>query len=270
MAVRGSLVRRLSLASLILLGIILLYNPALCLAQGSSTAHMIDGVPAYIWYNGCGPTSLGMIIGYWDAHGYPNLIPGNNDWATNQTAIQNVIASPGHVRDYVPTPDRVATVSDPYHTDDSLADFTGCSRDPLDWGASYLSMQPAGLSAYMNYCGYHGAHTGFSSYNSIWYMLTTQIDKGDPVQLMVDSNADGTVDHFITGIGYDTVNGVEEFAAYNTWDFNVHWYPLVPVSVGVPFGAYAISFMTPPPVPEPTLLMPLALLITLWHRKQRP
>jgi hypothetical protein len=275
-----------------LLGIILLRSPAPCFAQlvssgpetslaagsnsgevgegqGSPTAHLINDVPAYIWYNGCGPTSLGMIIGYWDAHGYDNLIPGGNNWATNQTAIQNVIASPGSVRDYSPTPDRVATVADPYHTDDSLADFTDCSRDQLGFGSSYLGMQSSALTNYMAYCGYDGARTGFSSYNSIWYMLTTQIDKGDPVQIMVDSNADGTVDHFITGIGYDYVDGVKEFACYNTWDYNIHWYELAPVGVGVPFGAYAVTYMTPPPVPEPTLLMPLALLVGLWRRNRQ-
>lgn len=288
----GSLARRFGLACLILLGIIALRSPAPCFAQlvssgpdtswsagsnngeagegqGSPTAHLLEGVPAYIWYNGCGPTSLGMMIGYWDAHGYPNLIPGSNDWATNQTVIQNVIASPGHIRDYVPTPDRVATSDDPDHADDSLADFTGCSRDPLAWGSSYLGMQPAGLMNYMTYCGYTGAHADFASYNSIWYVLTHQIDSGKPVQLMVDSNADGTVDHFITGIGYDVVDGVEEFACYNTWDLNIHWYDLKPIAVGVPFGAYAITYMTPPPVPEPTMLMPLTLLAILWRRKRQ-
>ena len=30
---------------------------------------VISGVPAYIWYNGCTPTAVGMIIGYYDTHG---------------------------------------------------------------------------------------------------------------------------------------------------------------------------------------------------------
>jgi hypothetical protein len=33
----------------------------------------ITGVPNYSYYEGCGPTAGGMIIGYWDAHGGPNL-----------------------------------------------------------------------------------------------------------------------------------------------------------------------------------------------------
>ena len=75
---------------------------------------VIPDVPSYLWYNGCGPTAAGMIVGYWDAHGYDNLIPGSNDWAANTQAIKDMIASPGHIRDYASSPDRVATAEDPY------------------------------------------------------------------------------------------------------------------------------------------------------------
>ena len=33
-------------------------------------------VPAYSAYYGSGPTAGMMILAYWDAHGYPDLIPG--------------------------------------------------------------------------------------------------------------------------------------------------------------------------------------------------
>ena len=84
---------------------------------------VINDVPSYEWYHGCGPTAAGMIIGYWDAHGYDNLITagdGTNSWATNQQAVKDMIASAGHIYDYVPTPDRTPTVGDPYHADDSV------------------------------------------------------------------------------------------------------------------------------------------------------
>jgi len=35
----------------------------------------ISGVPAYLWRCGCAPTAAGMVLGYWDGHGYPNF-PG--------------------------------------------------------------------------------------------------------------------------------------------------------------------------------------------------
>jgi len=33
----------------------------------------ISDVPAYEWYLGCSPTAAGMVLGYWDSHGYSNL-----------------------------------------------------------------------------------------------------------------------------------------------------------------------------------------------------
>ena len=61
---------------------------------------VLSDVPGYLWYHGCCPTSGAMIIGYWDAHGYPDLIPGSNDWNTNRNNIKNSIASAGHISDY--------------------------------------------------------------------------------------------------------------------------------------------------------------------------
>ncbi len=34
-------------------------------------------MPAYLWYRGCTPTAGGMIIGYWDGNGYPDLVEGD-------------------------------------------------------------------------------------------------------------------------------------------------------------------------------------------------
>ena len=61
---------------------------------------VLTDVPSYIWHHGCSPTSGMMVFGYWDAHGYPDLIPGSNDWETNQDNIKNSIASEGHINDY--------------------------------------------------------------------------------------------------------------------------------------------------------------------------
>src|SRR5512143_2590875 len=60
------------------------------LAAGPN-ARMVMGVPAYYWLDGCGPTSAGMILGYWDTHGYDWLIPGGA--ATETTAVDEAIAS---------------------------------------------------------------------------------------------------------------------------------------------------------------------------------
>ncbi len=68
------------------------YVAAPSLAPGMTTAAVvIDAVPTYYWRHGCGPTAAGMVIGYYDMHGYPWLIPGDS---TSQTeAVDEAIAS---------------------------------------------------------------------------------------------------------------------------------------------------------------------------------
>ncbi len=37
---------------------------------------LINDVPAFSWCYGCSPTAAGMMMGYYDRHGYPNLYTG--------------------------------------------------------------------------------------------------------------------------------------------------------------------------------------------------
>ncbi len=46
-------------------------NPASSRGSGR-----ISGVPNYPGYRGCSPTAAGMVLGYWDSHGYPNFPNG--------------------------------------------------------------------------------------------------------------------------------------------------------------------------------------------------
>ena len=53
---------------------------------------------AYLWCNGCGPTSAGMVIGYWDGQGFDDLVPGD---ASMQTAeVNQMMSSTGNYDDY--------------------------------------------------------------------------------------------------------------------------------------------------------------------------
>lgn len=54
----------------------------------SSSGHTISGVPNWPWRDGCSPTSAGMVLGYWDTHGYPNF-PSQN------TLIDNLATAMG-------------------------------------------------------------------------------------------------------------------------------------------------------------------------------
>jgi len=227
---------------------------------------VISDVPSYLWYHGCGPTSAGMIIGYWDAHGFGNLIPGSNDWSSNQQAVKDMIASPGHVRDYVPTPDRIPTLEDPYHADDCVADFCLCSRDPLEYGWSGYRAQDEGLAGYAEYCGYVGSTARNVSLNYLWDELVVAIDAAEPCQFLVDTDGNGGTDHFITVIGYDSTPGDRKYACYNTWDHGVHWFAYQHIGIDRPWGIFGGTFFQP--VPEPAMLMPLTLLLGLLRRRR--
>ena len=111
--------------SLCMTSVVLMLS-AVVVGTVSADVVILSDVPSYLWYRGCGPTAQGMVIGYWDAQGYANLIPGSSDWDVNSAGVKDAIASPGHIRDYVPTPDRVETTEDPYHESDCLADFSHC------------------------------------------------------------------------------------------------------------------------------------------------
>src|SRR6056297_638583 len=54
----------------------------------TNTQNVIFNVPSYIHHHGCGPTALGMVIGYWDDNGFPFLVPGD---AIIQTAEVNAM-----------------------------------------------------------------------------------------------------------------------------------------------------------------------------------
>ena len=233
---------------------------------GGANVKTISGVPSYIWYNGCGPTAAGMIVGYWDAHGFGNLIPGTNDWNTNQQAVKDMIASPGHIYDYVPSPDRTPTAEDPYHTSDCVADFNYCSRLPDKYGWSYYSYQDDGLRNYALYRGYAGSTANNVTYSSLWDDFVAAIDNNHPVELLVDTDGNGSTDHFVTAVGYDDTPGAYRYACFDTWYHTIRWESYRGLANGSPWGIHGGTFFNP--VPEPTLLLPACLMILVLRRRK--
>jgi hypothetical protein len=71
-----------------------------------------------------------------------------------------------------------------------------------------------------------------------WNAFKAEIDAGRPIELLVDSNGDGSTDHFIPAFGYDDSTGTKMYAAYNTWDNSLHWYNFGPMTAGTPWGIY--------------------------------
>ncbi|NLF29546.1 MAG: hypothetical protein GX591_01520 [Planctomycetes bacterium] len=210
-------------------------------AGGAGTTVLLGDVPEYFWYRGCGPTSVAMILGFWDILGYPNYFVGD---ASTQTADVNAgIASAGHNADWWPTPDGPP----PYHTDDCIADFFGTSRDPRQAGWSGSGLADDAFMDYAAFVGYSDTHAWNESWGSLtWADLTGEIDAGRPMMFLVDSDGSGATDHFIPIIGYRTDPGLQ-YAAYTTWasDPGVHWFDWQPMAAGDPWGVALATFFHP-------------------------
>jgi len=220
---------------------------------------IISGVPAYLWHHGCGPTAVGMVMGYWDGHGYPDLIPGD---ASAQTAAVDAMiaddsgtplcggATSDHYQDYsCPLdyspdplqPDRSETGG--AHADDCVADFMLTSRSARSnyYGWSWFSDVPGSFIDYVNLAdpGTNPQADNFMYSQFSWQDYKEEIDNGRPVVLLVDTDGDGATDHFVTGIGYDDV--AIEYAIYDTWDAQIHWFAWRQIGVGDTWGIYGVT-----------------------------
>ncbi|MFH2034919.1 MAG: dockerin type I domain-containing protein [Candidatus Zixiibacteriota bacterium] len=225
---------------------------------------VISNVPSYIWHHGCGPTAAGMAIGYWDQF-FPFLVEGD---ATTQTVGANKMMTddseqPGcgypnadHYQDYsCPIdngsnilPDQSEPGSNP-HANNCLGDFMYTSRSSVGnaYGWSWFSHV---YSAFVGYINFVATGMDFTVANYIYDDFTfedykNEINNGRPVVLLVDTDGNGITDHFVTGIGYDDVDGY--YGIYDTWDHNLHWYywhQLSTASWGI-YGVTTLDFGIP-------------------------
>jgi hypothetical protein len=219
---------------------------------------VIDGVPGYLWRHGCGPTAIGMVMGYYDTHGFDALIPGN---ASTQTPeVDQAIASerspgnPGHYEDYsLPLddggtgilPDRSEFPVGDEHPDDSIADFMRTS-----WSASSnyygWSWSVDVIPAFESYASY--ANPDFVSDSKefamndgtlSWAVLAEEIDHNRPMVFLVDSDGDGATDHFVTVVGY-AETPTQQYGCLDTWEpaSEVRWCDFLQMAGGRPWGIY--------------------------------
>jgi hypothetical protein len=244
--------------------------------MASPTAVQISDVPAYYWRHGCGPTALGMVVGYYDIHGYPWLIPGDSSTQTND--VDEAIASQNtpsglsnHYEDYSkpiesgwpPQADRSSTPPGDEHISNSIADFmfTSFASQSNLYGWSWSNHVGPAMVNYVHLkqpaAGITYTDRWWSS--SLWSQYQTEINANRPVVFLVDSDGNGGTDHFITGIGYDEVTGVKLYATWDTWYDTVRWEPFVQMQNGSSWGIYqmttfSISYSNP--VPGFSLLQP--------------
>ena len=229
-------------------------------AQGvtiaSATALVIPGVPAYIWHHGCGPTAAGMVIGYWDGQGFDALVAG--DAHTQTIAVNEMIASdivtPSHYSDYSLPIDSYPNLLDDRselpvgdeHPDNCVADYmhTSQSYHYNYYGWSWFSHVGPAMENYVASVGHPDYYADasnlymFYSPQLTWDNFRAEIDAGRPVVLLVDTDADGNTDHFVTAIGYDLISGTPYYGCLNTWDADIHWFEFAPMAPGQYWGVY--------------------------------
>jgi len=245
-------------------------------SEQGGVQRVISGVPNYLWRHGCGPTALGMVIGYYDRHGYDDLIFGN---ASTQTSnVDQAIASGGnasnpypagserHYEDYASPEDYLTPtiLPDDYigkrtpHADDCIADYMDTSKSTRGnrYGWSWASEIDDAFIGYVNQqnAGYNPTATEYmwSTGALTWQLLTNEINNNRPMGFIVDTDGDGSTDHFVAVVGYDDGNP-RKYGCYDTWYTNIRWETFQGMASGVPWGisrGWTFS-LAPPFIPEP-------------------
>ncbi len=217
-------------------------------------------VPSYLWRHGCGPTALGMVVGFFDSNGFEGLIPGSA-WTQTEEVDQSIASGGsdgavfppgqrGHYEDYsLPIDGYPEMLPDAYlaegiqpHQSDSLADFMHTSQSTYNnyYGWSWSNHVAPAFEAFVR--------SRSSSYDPIvhfyyrtsmtWSVLQSEIDQNRPMVFLVDSNSDGNTDHFVTIIGYRT-SPTLQYAIWDTWSNTVvRWEDFAYIQAGVPWGIW--------------------------------
>jgi len=228
------------------------------LREQAKSQVVIPGVPPYIWHHGCGPTAAGMVIGYWDLNGPDSLVAG--DASTQTSEVNAMIADDNdnnacgasysdHYRDYScpldywPSLQTDRSETGGTHTDNCVADFMLTSRSVYGnyYGWSWFSDVPISILQYISMVEPNVmpevTNTYFTTFS--WEEYKEEIDNNRPMVLLVDTDGDGSTDHFVTAIGYD--DATSEYGIYDTWDSNIHWYQWREIGPGISWGIYGVT-----------------------------
>jgi hypothetical protein len=248
---------------------------AMILCRGAVIASplTISDVPAYNWYHGCGPTAVGSVIGYWDLHGYPDLFDASGDEVFRTVRVRDQISSPAHNAKYDPTPDDAVLPAPPTT---SIADFFQTSEGFLEYGWSYQSFTDDAFVGYAAYRGYRFASSYVAYSGLLWDGVVDEINAGRPMVFLVDTDGNGSTDHFVPVIGYDDRGDGKWYGIYTTWseDETVVWERYRGMQSGNQWGIGYATFADPldAPTPEPSTLWLAALgsgLIGIGLRRHR-
>ena len=142
----------------------------------------ISGVPAYLWRCGCTPTAAGMVLMYWDSHGYPDFPEHHND-----------------------TIDELG-----------VAMHTGVPPRPDGW--TYNSDVAPGIEEVCDNHNYPGFVAQLEPIE--WNRVKEEVDASRPFVLILQQGV-GYGDHAVTGLGYSDYDEDYVFI-HDTYDESTH------------------------------------------------
>ena len=246
-------------------------------ATGGAGEVIIPGVPVYSWRDGCGPTAVGIVVGYYDGHGWDELIPGD---ATSVTAdVNQAIAThgsagaPGHYEDFaLPMESGSGVLPDsrelPAGDEHSLRLHRRLHAHLVELRAAAVRLEllQHGGPAFTGYVRlkYAGSTPTSSTYGGRESHVDAREagDRRRPAMVfLVDSTGDGLTDHFVTIVGYRETNGYPEYACWDTWSTSIiRWQQFRAMSSGVRLGRVGrlhlqrdrLRHPSPTPTPTPT------------------
>ncbi|MGB8226648.1 MAG: hypothetical protein WCE45_07300 [Sedimentisphaerales bacterium] len=204
-----------------------------------SSPVIISGTPDYLWRHGCGPTAVGNVVGYYDSHGYDDLITGDANtqtYDTNQAMASggdsgnpNPAGSEKHYEDYAVPEDPGPLQTDDYitkgrlaHTNDCIGDYQDTSKSTRanHYGWSWSTDIGPSFVSYVNQqnASYNPTYTEYSPVSGkalTWAVLTNEINNNRPMVFLVDSDGDGYTDHFVAVVGYDV--NTTQYGCRDSW-----------------------------------------------------
>ncbi|MFW6156847.1 MAG: PEP-CTERM sorting domain-containing protein [Armatimonadota bacterium] len=205
---------------------------------------VLDNMPRYNWWGGCAPTSGGMIVGYWDAAGYPLYAGDASIWNDADAAYSSDEADglPAGTAAMVSSWNHINDGDDGYNSsvgcgrflegtreEDFIADFMAADNGDVQ----YASDVSGGLVDFAEWDDPRTADfdesvlASSSVYLTLvspdpWTVLVAEIDAGRPVIAMLRDSGEG---HAVAAYGHRSVDGTKYMAVHDTWNDGLSWAP---------------------------------------------